>query len=693
MADVVERLTPEEEQAVLIMQMEQVAELRMRRDELERLESVARPDAKLKLIEDDEDDQQRDLKLSLDGGQKRKIVQQLDKLLKKADEDMGNDRGEWDKIDDAYKAKLQARSYSWQSNICTPVVQIKCDKVHGAIVNEIANGNPLFALEPQETSDVERVKKIEKFLEAEGIKEMGIVTQIDYVADDSVRYGTGFMECPWVYETESVTEVHEYDGLKLEDMVKFDETFPGAETDNPEIVRLLVKGAKVRFAVEDKRETYRGPRPKHVPIRDMRQPKGYNDPNKMPFQFKRWMISWSELEIAVRDGKYEQAGLDAIIKKWGEDEKKKEKKDPVGYIKKEYEIFEGWWVYNIAGKVREKCVFTIIPEFVAYLRGMRYPFTHNRSYFIEFKIMEQTGAFYGLGIGGRARRIQYVMNMILNNAIDSDAANWPMYVHKTSTRGQNLDRQGYRPFKVFEVALGDDLTALPSGASTSNSLQLYSLLQRIGDDATRVSELYTGGESKGDPKAPAAKTRMLLQVSQQGLVELLKTFLKGWTELTFQIIELYSQYGTKGKEFRILNDTTGELSLEAVPDGNLNVRPDMQPRGLNPNFAEDGKKRSLIELMMMMMADPVIQALVTSAPEGSAAWLDNWQRLIEVWDGGLDKAAHELMGPLKQIIQQQMQAAQQQEQMQAAEQAVIADEATPEEIVPSIPSPELALGV
>jgi len=544
------------------MQMGDVAALQARRDEAERLESVAQPDADLKLVEDD-DDQQKDLRLNLDTGEKKDVVTQLRILLEKAKDDMANDIKEWDAVDKAYDAKLAPRPYSWQSNVCTPVVQIKCDKVHGAIVGEVSNGNPLFALEPQETSDVERVKKIEKFLEAVGTKEMKIVTQVDYVCNDSVRYGTGIMECPWVHETESVTEVQEYDGLKLEDVVKFEETFPHASSEAPDVVSLLVKGAKVRFSVEDETETYRGPRPKHVPIRDFRYPGGYTDPNKMPFQFKRWMISWSELETGVKNGKYEQEGLDSIRAKWAADQKKIEKKDPQGYINKEYEIFEGWWVYNTVGKVHEKCVFTLIPEYNAYLRGMKYPFTHNRSYFIEFKIMEQPMRFLGLGIGSRARRIQYVMNMImnmiLNNAIDSDAANWPMYVHKTSTKGQNLDRQGYRPFKVFEVAQGDDLTPLASGANTSNSLNLYSLLQRIGDDATRVSELYTGGESKGDPDAPAAKTKMLLQVSQQGLVELLKTFLKGWTELTFQIIELYSQYGTKGKEFRILNEA-GEPS-------------------------------------------------------------------------------------------------------------------------------------
>lgn len=655
-------LTPEEEQMALITQMEEVAALRMKRDELERLERVAQPDAKLKLIEEDEEDEkQRDLKLNLDGGAKRKIVRQLGILLDKAKGDMANMRTEWDAIDGAYDAKMQPRPYAWQSNMCSPVVQVKCDKVHGGIIGEIGSSDPIMPLEPQEESDVPRVRKVEKFIHAVATKEMKLVTQTDYVASDAVRYGTGIMECPWVHETESTTEVMEFDGLDLEDMQKFEEMFPKAKSENPDIVSLLEKGAKVRFSVEDEREIYRGPRPKHLPLRDLRVPKGYNDPNKMPFQFKRFMASWAMLEDGVRQGKYEQSGLDVIKKSW-ETEAQKKDLDPDGYIKKEYEVFEGWWLYNTVGDVREKCVFTVVPEFVAYLRGMKYPFTHNRSYFIEFKIMEKPDSFFGYALGTRARKIQYLMNMIINNAIDSDGANWPMYVHKTTKRGQNLDRQGYRPFKVFEIDASDELLPLRSGANSANSLKLYGLLQRVADDATRVSEMWTGSESKQDPDAPAAKTKMLLQVSQQGLIEFLKVFLKGWTELTFQICELYAQYGTKGKEFRILNED-GEPSLEAAP-GDLNVRVDMQPMGANPIFTEEGKKNNLVQLMTLMIQDPVIQALVTSDPAGSQAWLDNWERLLSVWGGGLDKQVHDLIGPLKQIIQNQVMQAQQQQQAQ-----------------------------
>jgi len=689
-------LTPEQEQALVIMQIDEVAQLRARRDEMERLEKIARPDAVLKLIEE-EDDQERDLKLRIDSDEKKRIVQQLDKLLEKAKKDMADDVAEWDLIDAAYNAKIQPRPYSWQANLCVPVVQVKCDKVKGAIVGELSSANPIMPLEPQEASDVPRVKLVEKYIHAKAIKTMDLITELDYVADEATRYGIAYMECPWVEETESTTEVMEFDGLDPEDMKKFSEMFPQAGSENPEIVNLLKKGAKIRFSVEDKKETYRGPKPKYVPARDVRQPKGYNDPHKMPFQFRMFKASWAELEKGVEDEKYEQEALDRIRTEWAKKQEKMETQDVEGYIEKEYEVYEGWWMYNTVGKVHERCIFTIVPEFLAYLRGMKYPFTHNRSYLIDFRVMEKPNSFYGYSIGSRARKIQYLMNMIINTAIDSDAANWPMYVHKTSSKGQNLDRQGYRPFKIWEVAQGDDLSPLASGSRTTNSLELYSVLQRIADDATRVSEAWTGAESKNDPNAPAAKTRMLLQVSQQGMIELLQTFLKGMTELTFQICELYSQYGTGDDEFRILNED-GTPSLEAAPD-DMRVRQDMQPMGANPLFGGDAKKQNLLQLMTLMIQDPVVQALVTSDPEGSAAWLDNWQRLLEVWGGGLDKSAHDLIGPLKNIIQKQMMQAQmaqqmqaEQQQMQAAEQAVMEGQATPEEVMPPAMNPVGPMG-
>lgn len=601
----------------------------------------ARLDYELKEAISDQDTN-KSKKLTLNQAQKDDVVTKLDQLIGKAETSFGDKLKMMRQADKDYKAKIPQRSFphAGASSIGIPVVKTKLRQLVRKLKSALFRNRPIMPLEPEEQSDVKRVEKAEKFLDSEAKKEMKIEKVAEAVLKDTGKYGTGLIKVPWVVESDQWSQKETYDGSNPEDVAKFDKFYPDAIVKNPEYFIPLSNGEKVTFEASFKKETYRGPRPERINRKNFVTAPGYTDIEKMPFWFEKMSKSWSDLEDDVKNGLFEQEGLDKIKKN------NSKKKDPYEYVKKQYIVHEGMWEYSYKG-VKQKCLFSLELKEKAYLRGIKYPYDHGKPYIIPFKIMDDPDSFDGESLAEDLSDNQKLQNMIFNTTIDSDTANYPMFkALKTSKR--NFDTEQVYPHKVWWVDEMGEFEQMNAGSNkVSSSFQLLDKAVRIGDDVTALSELLTGRESSGDPRAPAKKSQMLLGETEEGLSEYLKTFLVSWNEMTYQICELYSQYGTEGKEFRVINEN-GEPSLESAPD-DLRVRPDMEAHGGERSFSQSGQKQLLMALMMGLQQDPIVMRYMEQYPQG---WIKLWTKLIENWGAGIGKEARNML-PSPEFIQQE----------------------------------------
>jgi len=344
----------------------------------------------------------------------------------------------------------------------------------------------------------------------------------------------------------------------------------------------------------------------------------------------------------------------------------KTKKDETEYLRKKYVVYEGMWKYAPSGKrVREKCIFTIIPQEKVYLRGIKYPFKHGRPYITPHHLIGDADNFDGECLAMDLEDIQILHNMIFNNAIDADMFNLPTFKQLRDDSGTNFDISGYYPGKVWEVDDMANIEMLGAGHSASQSIKLMQMAGRYGDDVSGVTELMTGRESSGDPKAPGNKTQMLMGESRKDLVEYLRNFMIGWNEVWWQACELFSQYGTGKKEFRVLNND-GESAFASAPD-DLRVRPDMEPRNAEPIFSQRGKKAVALEMMERLQADPIVGPYVQMRPD---LWMELWEEVGETSGPGISKILHKIQAFIQEVEQQKAAAAaEQQAQMDLQAQA------------------------
>ena len=349
----------------------------------------ARLDYELKEAISDQDTN-KSKKLVLDPTQKEAVVTKLDLLISKAETSFGDKLKMMRQADKDYTAKIPQRSFphAGASSIGIPVVKTKLRQLVRKLKSALFRNRPIMPLEPQEQSDVERVEKAEKFLDSEAKKEMKIEKTVEAILKDTGKYGTGLMKVPWVVESDQWSQRETYDGTNPEDVATFDKFYPDAIVKDPEYFIPLHNGEKVTFEASFKKETYRGPRPERINRKNFVTAPGYTDIDKMPFWFEKMTKSWSDLEDDVKNGLFEQEGLDKIKKN------NSKKKDPYEYVNKQYVVHEGMWEYEYKG-VKQKCLFSLVLKEKAYLRGIKYPYDHSKPYIIPFYIMRDDDSFDG----------------------------------------------------------------------------------------------------------------------------------------------------------------------------------------------------------------------------------------------------------------------------------------------------------
>jgi len=370
--------------------------------------------------------EKQDHQLNLEPDKQKDVVRQLKILIPDAEQAQAGKKTEWDEADRNYKGDLPERTTPWEgaSNINVPITKTKIRKLTRKLKGAVLRNRPIWPLEAQEESDVERVEQTEQFLDYKAKRDMRVEVPANHVLSDDGKYGIGIMKVPWVLEQEDVTEVETWDGTNDDHLEKFNALYPDARTEAPEEFARLVydREPAVTVDVSYKKTIYRGPRPERIHPKNLVVPKDYTDINKMPFFFEHMKKSWDELQAGVANGMYEKDALDQI-----RENHKDKKKDPTNHITKKYDVYEGMWKYAVKGDIKEKCLFTVILDENAYLRGIKYPYKHGRSYYVPFYFIPDPDSFYGEAIAHDLADAQKAVNMILNIAIDSDMANYPVF--------------------------------------------------------------------------------------------------------------------------------------------------------------------------------------------------------------------------------------------------------------------------
>lgn len=562
---------------------------------------------------------------------------------------------------------------------------IAIDRLTPRMKKAMMQTGDIWDVEPEKGNSEENARKQKKALNDIARNEMKLEQIIDNTLHDAIAVNFGVLKNQWqdkedvreettCYETAQELVRNYPDAIeKYEKYVLYLTGYKTIEELNKNHLNkmtgeidysMLPRSGKKLWLREKYRARDIGERPCWVDPARIYFPPGTIDSNEAWYTIEEQDWTYEELIEAKESGFFEE--VDEII----EDVVAGEAID----YGKSYKVYEAILEYDIDGDgLPEKCVFFIAEGKTkgagTYLRGIRYPFFHNRNYYIIFRTMKNRYGFYD---GGMAQKLKSVnesedkrVNQI-SNAWDQAIVKARMRVVKPNSP-YNPRIHKYYPGADIPVSDPNELTEFKTSDIPSSSITLVND-NRIEEELLSGIPKYgmSGQPSPQDPNSPARKTEFLMSQADANIVEFIKYFSFGLIELGEQTQSNYYQFsGSDEISFR------ADEGLETITKNEMRAKIKMTTKTAIESISNPDKARSNIALLKTVGTHPLI------AQDIDIQW-ELIKNIMTFWDNEWARRAEKLLtdekkNMIKARLQQQAQLAAQAQQQQQ-QQAIPAEE-------------------
>ncbi len=466
------------------------------------------------------DDKITDLKVRVKPEVEKKVLEWVCDQITIALQDRQAEEFRWQKWIRQYEEILpEKKDFPWKnaSNISLPVSAIAVETIHSREVNTLLSIHPYMQIRPKKKNvDKESCASLERFLEQIFLN---VVDLYDVGAQwllEKNKMGTSFAKAYWKYEKKK-------SGRTKEGQARF------IEIDD--------------VAVDI------------ISLEDLIFPTNAVDLQTCAFVAHRIKPIWNSLKAREKMGIYRNVdrlkdkpdattvdpdtGSDITNTKEQEVEQKQRTRPEA---LNEFTCYEVYFDYDIDGDgFAEPTVMTIHKELRVILRWIHFPYNHGRRPFVRNVYQQRVKRIHGKGICEQSEHLSDAINTCFNQSIDNmTIANVKCFKGR---RGAKKDVGQIYPGKIFWLDDPTDLEEFQLGEVHQSNFVLHSLLRDYHERRTKVTD-YTLGKESGTMKsrATATGTLALLQESGRHFDLVINNSRKAFSELAYQIIELYAQY-------------------------------------------------------------------------------------------------------------------------------------------------------
>jgi len=556
--------------------------------------------------------------------------------IKRQREERGWDE-DWDRWEDSYFG-ITADRPAGRANVHVPLSQEIVDTAWAVIDKGIFSVQPWMQIQPREAMDVDVAKRKEQHLDYALNVEMKARERLDTLTWEMLVLNTGVAYLPWLREMDRIRDEETYDGQRLEDMERFDQRYPNADEDFPEITKKLRAGKKITLNVEYNEALHDAPDVQHIPlrkwiVRDTAQP---HQLHRERFVGHAFDLRWADVKEQISQGYYDDvtAQLQTTVDAEGLRTTRLDAED------QPYTLVTGIVRWKRPGQTRERrFLVDFHQQSRTIARILYYPYWHNRVNYIPFYLQRSRRYIYGVSLLQKIESSQDEVNATHNVTLDAVSfGSLPMFkARKTAIHDFNPMRDGMFPGKTFFLDNPQDVEQFQVQVSSA-----LAVLAGLEQSATRHAELSSGAtqnlsglESSADPQAPGNKTAILVQQSLIRVGKYLATYGASLSELAYQAEQLYYQFSPKGRIFRAMGEK-GVPAFPTISRQELRLRADYYPHGSTAALNPDQEKRDTIEALGLLLKNPDIM----QAP------LKRWaafETALDVMGSGWEKKKHLLL--------------------------------------------------
>jgi hypothetical protein len=494
--------------------------------------------------------------LKLDDEQKKQILDFLCNDLQEAIDSSREIISAMDDIDILYKNNLPEKTSPWHncSNINIPRITMAVKRFVSRFMKSVLAGGNIWVARPGEEEQVRTSPIVENILDYLARVEIHIKKFMRRVAVKSSLYGIAIGHPYWDVNRKTVHEIVMYDKVE-----KFIKDFPDAESaelskeEYNGHIKSLENKEKIELDVHYEEEVGSV----KIDVIDRRNfvvQKGVDDYNEARITAQILFKNWYDIQADVPTGVYGEdnngQSMDELKTAMGiTDTLDETAKDEIYH--NSMKCYKGLWKYDIEGKgkTEEKFIFTVIYDgsIKHLLRIERYSYIHDRCFFIPFMIEDDPEK----GFGNELFDLNLLENARHNQRVDAGTLNnIRIYVARQDSNVRESELTASHG-TIFYIEPDGEMKLLQNPAVNNADVILEeNMLERMGDNVTLISSYASGRESALDPRAPAAKTAMLIQQQDIGIGYYIDCLDDSFADLGYQIMSLYHQFGFSDEMFK-----------------------------------------------------------------------------------------------------------------------------------------------
>jgi len=291
-----------------------------------------------------------------------------------------------------------------------------------------------------------------------------------------------------------------------------------------------------------------------------------------------------------------------------------------------------------------------------FLGAIEYPFSVLDCYYFPIYAEHEGTGFYGGCPAANLTSAHIASNAFLNLALEG------LHAQNTITPITPEDSDVDVQFANHRWAHGIPLNAEPKQIDFLNNymkpldingmMLLKGIVDRIGDDVSRVSSLKSGKESPLDPTAPMGKVLALINQSDEGIKDYVDEFAVGFNNICVGILQMYYEISQNDQQYinRRIKDVTGGNPFTTISRQAMIAKTLIQSQASAYNFDKLNEKRENLAIYQILRQE----LLIAKNPQAVHFLLTT---LIKSWSPQWKNAIGKILPDLEKLKQMEIQTA------------------------------------
>lgn len=462
------------------------------------------------------------------------IEQALSQIQKERDEE--NLEEKWENLQKLYEGTIEYEYEPWAgaAKYRIGLLGMHIDISTQKAKSQTLNAKPLILLENEnkEIDQAEFQKTIrdrEDWIDFILRKKVGIENFIPSVYRQAFIQGTAILKIPYDKRVEYPVIVREYTPAEKA-VYAFDSLKIHSEEEREENIARLEAGETISVIIKNiELVRSEGALPYRVPIENFYVRPKIRDIYSQKLIAEKMSKSWLEIMAQKEAGFYDEEAVGKLERKRHE--------EGTGA---NYDLYECILLsdFEQKGKYR-RYLLTLETNTKEILRMVYYPYIHSKICYVPYYAIPRDDFFYGYSLAEKAKGIDNVVDRLWNNVFNMTD------IHTNPPKkivGNPKIPPDPGPGSLFWLKANDDVTPIQLSPYTHEPFTLLTLGMELEDLVTGVSRGLSGQTTPTDPRAPAAKTAMLMAASNERISDYITELQRSNAELAEQVEKIYWQF-------------------------------------------------------------------------------------------------------------------------------------------------------